>query len=39
MNIKQLQVFCAIADVGSVTAAAKHRTQLSMAIKALESSW
>ena len=41
MNLKQLEIFCAVADTGSVTAAAKqlnsNRTQLSMAIKALES--
>ncbi|ARD20890.1 MULTISPECIES: LysR family transcriptional regulator [Shewanella] len=42
MNLKQLEIFCAIADTGSVTAAAKqlnsNRTQLSMAMKALETS-
>ena len=41
MNLSQIEAFCAIADTGSVSEAARqlecNRSKLSMAIKVLES--
>ena len=40
MNLSQVQAFCSVADLGSVSEAARqlecNRTKLSMSIKALE---